>query len=203
MAAAHRRGAERTARSPTSERASEAVREGRRPRRPARRASLPPLGGAGPAGFAAGAAAGRSPTPRQVSGVEAGGAAREARGGSTGVSWPLPGRSGPGDAGGGEEETGAGGGPPSRPHSRRATASPSPAETAVYNGIRTKIRRHWGRDLSVTEWPFLEDSFVLSLGPRAAAPDRCGSPCQDPPPLGFLVRYQEGFMIVESMNESN
>lgn len=44
-----------------------------------------------PAGFAAGATAGRSPTPRQVSGAaaRAGGPAREARGGNTGVSWPL------------------------------------------------------------------------------------------------------------------
>lgn len=205
MAAAHRRGAERTARSPTSERASERGSPG------GVEAQAPSPPRVAPA-----------PWRRRPRGIRSGSGRREiadaAAGERGGGRRGSPGGAGrehrrflaaPGPVGSrgcrveAKRRPGRVGGPPSRPHSRRASASPSPAETAVYNGIRTKIRRQSGRDLFVTEWPFLEDSFVLSLGPRAAAPDRCGSPCQDTPPLGFLVRYQEGFMIVESMNESN
>lgn len=108
------------------------------------------------AGFAAGATAGRSQTPRQVSGAaaRAGGPAREARGGSTGVSWPLSAGRVPGMPGGDEEETGAGGGLPSRPSSCRASASSSPAQTAVYNGMWTRLPRRWPEIFLSLRGPF-------------------------------------------------
>lgn len=167
MAAAPRCGAERTA--PTSQ----AVRTGgvaAQAPSPLRVAPAPSR--RQPAGFAAGATAGRSPTPRQVSGAAArtspGGARRKHR-----RFLASPGRSGPGDAGwrrGGDR----GGWRPTLqavlpPRLCRSLARLNSCLQRKVDAVSAPV----ARDLSFPERSFLEDSFVFSLGPRAAPTDVC------------------------------